>query len=71
MFLLQPFKPATVMQRAQCVTSPSCLREHPTPPAPLRAAQMAFPGAQPPQTTTRTRNMASVPVSVSFPILIL
>lgn len=70
MCLFQPFKPAMVMQMVQCVTSPSCLREHPTPPAPPRAAQMVSPGAQPLQTTTRTRNLASVPVSVSVPVMI-
>lgn len=71
MCLLQPLKPAMVTQRVHCVTSPSCLRENPTPPAPPRDVKMVSPGAQPLQTTTRTRNMASVPVSVSVPVMIL
>lgn len=70
MCLLQPLKPAMVMQRVHCVTSPSCLREHPTPPAPPRDVKMVSPGAQPLLTTTRTRNLASVPVSVSVPVMI-
>lgn len=52
------------MQRAPCATSPFVSRTSCTTTVPLRAAQTICHGAPPQQTTTKTRNMASVQVNV-------